>query len=48
MPGVKFYLSMNKERTYYVGEPRIGLRQVEAGQALDMGALKVKGQVLGQ
>jgi RNA polymerase sigma factor (sigma-70 family) len=48
VPGVKFYLSMNKGRAYYVGEPRIGLRQVDAGQALDMGNLKVKGQVLGQ
>lgn len=48
LPGVKFYLSMNKGRTYFVGEPRIGLRQVEAGKVLELGALKVKGQMPGE
>ena len=44
VPGVKFYLSMNKGRTYYVGEPKIGLRQAEPGKTLELGSLPVKGQ----
>jgi RNA polymerase sigma factor (sigma-70 family) len=48
VPGVKFYLSLNKGREYYVGEPKIGLRQAEAGKTVDLGTLPVKGQVLGQ
>ena len=37
VPGVKFYLSLNKGRTYYIGEPKIGLRQAEAGKTLELG-----------
>ena len=48
VPGVKFYLSLNKGRTYYVGEPKIGLRQAEAGKTLELGTLPVRGQPLGQ
>jgi RNA polymerase sigma factor (sigma-70 family) len=48
VPGVKFYLSLTKGREYYVGEPKIGLRQAEAGKTLDLGTLPVKGQRLGQ
>ena len=48
VPGVKFYLSLTKGRTYYVGEPKIGLRQAEAGKTLELGALPVRAQQLGQ
>ncbi len=42
VPGIKFSVQTNQGRTYFVGEPRIGLRQVEAGQTLDLGARKMK------
>ena len=48
VPGVKFYLSLSKGRTYYVGEPKIGLRQAEAGKTIDLGTLPVRALPLGQ
>jgi RNA polymerase sigma factor (sigma-70 family) len=42
VPGVKFYLSLHKGRTYYSAEPRIGLRQVESGKTLDLGDVHLK------
>jgi hypothetical protein len=44
VPGVQFYVQTNKGNTYYVGEPRIGLKEVEAGQTLDLGERKLKPQ----
>lgn len=48
VPGVKFHLDLTKGRTYYVGEPKIGPRQAEAGKTVDLGTLPVRGQTLGQ
>jgi hypothetical protein len=48
VPAVKFYLSLMKGRTYYVGEPKIGLRQADAGKTLELGTLPVKAQQSGQ
>jgi RNA polymerase sigma factor (sigma-70 family) len=42
IPDVKFSLGLHKGRTYFVGEPRIGLRQVESGKTLDLGDVRVK------
>jgi RNA polymerase sigma factor (sigma-70 family) len=42
VPGVKFYLQTRKGETYYVGEPKIGLREVEPGKTLDLGDRKLK------
>jgi RNA polymerase sigma factor (sigma-70 family) len=42
VPEVKFSLGLHKGRTYYIGEPRIGLRQVESGKTLDLGDVRVK------
>ncbi|HEY7326460.1 MAG TPA: sigma-70 family RNA polymerase sigma factor [Gemmataceae bacterium] len=42
VPDVKFMLSISQGRTFLVGEPRIGLRQVKPGQTLDLGAIRVK------
>jgi len=44
VPGVKFYLGLTKGRTYYAGEPKIGLRQAEAGKTVELGSLPVKAQ----
>jgi hypothetical protein len=44
VPGVKFYLQTHKDQTYYVGEPRIGLHEVEPGKTLDLGERKLKPQ----
>jgi hypothetical protein len=48
VPGVKFSLSLTKGQQYYVGEPRIGLRQVEAGKTLELGTLTVRGRRFGE
>lgn len=42
VPEVKFSLGLRKGRTSFVGEPRIGLRQVESGKTLDLGEVRVK------
>lgn len=42
VPELKFGLSLNKGRTYFVGEPRIGQRQVASAKELDLGTLRVK------
>ena len=48
VPGMKFYLSMMKGQEYYTGEPKIGQKQVKSGETLDLGAIKVQGQKIGQ
>jgi hypothetical protein len=48
MPGVKFSLSLTKGQQYFVGEPRIGLREVSPGQTLELGTLPVKGRRFGE
>jgi RNA polymerase sigma factor (sigma-70 family) len=48
VPGVRFYLSMNKGQSYFVGEPKIGLRHADPGKTLELGALPVRAQQLGQ
>jgi RNA polymerase sigma factor (sigma-70 family) len=47
VPGAKFYLNMTRKQEYFIGEPKIGLRQVEPGKTLDLGMLTVKGQKFG-
>jgi RNA polymerase sigma factor (sigma-70 family) len=42
VPDVKFSMGLHKGRTYYMGEPRIGLRQVESGKTLDLGDVRIK------
>ncbi len=42
VPDVKFMLSISQGRTSLVGEPRIGVRQVKAGQTLNLGDVRVK------
>ena len=42
VPDVKISLGLTKGRTYFVGEPRIGLRQVGPGKTLDLGDVRVR------
>jgi hypothetical protein len=42
IPGLKFGLGLRHGRTFLVGEPRIGLRQVKPGQTLDLGDIRTK------
>jgi len=42
VPNLKFWMNLRRERTFFVGEPRIGVRQVKPGEALDLGAVSVK------
>jgi hypothetical protein len=42
VPNLKFWLNLRRERTFFVGEPRIGVRQVKPGETLDLGAIRVK------
>jgi RNA polymerase sigma factor (sigma-70 family) len=42
VPNLKFWLNSRRERIFFVGEPRIGVRQVKPGETLDLGALRVK------
>jgi hypothetical protein len=44
VPGVKVYLQTHLGRTYYVGEPKIGLLEVEPGKTFDLGERKMKPQ----
>jgi RNA polymerase sigma factor (sigma-70 family) len=44
VPGVKVYLQTRRGNTYYVGEPRVGQRQLEPGQTLDLGDWKMRPQ----
>ena len=37
VPGVKFYLQIQKGNEYFGGKPKIGLREVKAGETLDLG-----------
>jgi RNA polymerase sigma factor (sigma-70 family) len=48
VPGVKFSFSLSRGREYFLGEPKIGYRQVEPGKTLELGSLAVRGQKLGQ
>jgi protocatechuate 3,4-dioxygenase beta subunit len=48
VPGVKFTLSLTKGQSYFLGEPRIGQKQAEAGKTLELGALTVKGRKFGE
>ena len=48
IPGVKFYLSLTKGQMYFVGEPKIGTKQVEPGKTLELGSLPVKGRRFGE
>lgn len=41
-PGVKFYLAPQKGQSHFMGDPRIGLREVEPGKTLDLGERKMK------
>lgn len=40
--GMKFSLQTRKGDTYYVGDPRIGVKEVESGKTLDLGERKLK------
>jgi hypothetical protein len=42
VPGMKLYLQTQKGKTYYVGEPQIGPREVEPGKTLDLGDRKLR------
>lgn len=42
VPDVKFTLGITQGRTFFIGEPRIGARQVKAGETLDLGDVRVK------
>jgi hypothetical protein len=42
VPEVKFMLNVYQGRTFLVGEPRIGARQVKPGETLDLGDRRVK------
>jgi RNA polymerase sigma factor (sigma-70 family) len=42
IPEVKFTLSITQGRTFLIGEPLIGARQVKPGETLDLGDVRVK------
>jgi hypothetical protein len=42
VPGLKFWLNLRRNQTFFVGEPRIGTKQVKSGQVLDIGDVRVK------
>jgi hypothetical protein len=42
VPQVKFTLSITKGRTFFVGEARIGVKEVKPGETLELGDLRVK------
>lgn len=42
VPEVKFQLSIQRGRTFLVGEPRIGIRQVKPGETINLGDVRVK------
>jgi protocatechuate 3,4-dioxygenase beta subunit len=42
VPEVKFQLNIYQGRTFLVGEPRIGARQVKSGATLDLGDVRTK------
>jgi RNA polymerase sigma factor (sigma-70 family) len=42
VPDVQFMLSIYQGRTFFVGEPSIGARQVKPGETLDLGDVRVK------
>jgi RNA polymerase sigma factor (sigma-70 family) len=44
VPGVKFQLSLRQGRTFLVGEPRIGTKEIKPGQSLDLGDVRTKPQ----
>jgi hypothetical protein len=42
VPGLKIGLGLRRDQTFFVGEPRIGIKQVKPGQALELGDVRVK------
>jgi RNA polymerase sigma factor (sigma-70 family) len=42
IPGLKFGIGLRHGRTFLVGEPRIGLRQVKPGETLGLGDIRTK------
>jgi RNA polymerase sigma factor (sigma-70 family) len=44
VPDLKFWLNLRRERTFFVGEPRIGVKQIKPGETLDLGDRRVKPQ----
>jgi RNA polymerase sigma factor (sigma-70 family) len=44
LPGIEYTLMIHQGKEYYVGEPRIGRRKVEAGKTTHLGDLKTKVQ----
>jgi hypothetical protein len=42
VPDLKFRLNLRNERTLFVGEPRVDIRQIGPGQTLDLGNVRVK------
>jgi hypothetical protein len=42
VPDVNFQMNIYQGRTFLVGEPRIGVRQVKPGATLDLGDVRVK------
>jgi hypothetical protein len=44
VPDLKFWLNLRRERTFFVGEPRIGVKQIKPGETLDLGDVRVKPQ----
>jgi hypothetical protein len=48
VPSVKFTLSLVRGREYFLGEPRIGQKQMFPAQTLDLGSLTVKAQKFGE
>jgi hypothetical protein len=44
LPGMKFYLQIRKDKTFYSGEPKNGLLEIEPAQTLDLGDRRLKPQ----
>jgi RNA polymerase sigma factor (sigma-70 family) len=42
VPGLKFWLGLRRDQTFFVGEPRGGLKQVKPGEALDLGNVRAR------
>jgi hypothetical protein len=42
VPGLKFGLSIRKGQTFLVGKPRVGHKQAESGQTLELGEIKTE------
>lgn len=42
VPNLQFEFRLRRERTYFRGEPRLGIKQVKPGETLDLGDVRVK------